>query len=143
MATGDRSRTAELFRALGAQILVHDPYLDEAPLLCDERIVHLEKGLKKSRMVSLHSSEEDQILGQSEINLLQDSSFLLNSARGGLVCEDAVCDALDSGKLAESGLMLSGKNPTPDAFVIIHKPCSLPILLPTRSNVEEIWRCKQ
>jgi D-3-phosphoglycerate dehydrogenase len=93
-------RSADLFRALGAQILVHDPYMDEDSLLFDERIVDLEEGLKKSRMVSLHSSGEDQILGQSEINLLQDSSFLLNSARGGLVSEDAVCDALDSGKLA-------------------------------------------
>lgn len=92
--------SADLFRALGAQILVHDPYLDEDSLLCDERIVDLEEGIKKSRIISLHSSGEDQILGQSEINLLQDGSFLLNSARGGLVSEDAVCDALDSGKLA-------------------------------------------
>jgi len=92
--------SADLFRALGAKILVYDPYLDEDSLLCGERIVDLEEGLKKSRMVSLHSAGEDQILGMSEINLLQDGSFLLNSARGGLVSEDAVCDALDSGKLA-------------------------------------------
>jgi D-3-phosphoglycerate dehydrogenase / 2-oxoglutarate reductase len=93
-------RSADLFRALGAEILVHDPYLDEDSLVCGERIVDLEEGLKESRVVTLHSAGEDQILGAAEINLLQDGSFLLNSARGGLVSEDAVCDALDSGKLA-------------------------------------------
>jgi len=103
--------SADLFRALGAKILVYDPYLDEDSLLCGERIVDLEEGLKKSRMVSLHSAGEDQILGMSEINLLQDGSFLLNSARGGLVSEDAVCDALDSGKLAGVWFDAFGEEP--------------------------------
>ena len=91
---------AEMFRVMGAKILVYDPFIEKDSLVSGEHMLDLEEGLKKSRMVSLHSAGEDQILGQSEINLLQDGSFLLNSSRGGLVCEDAVCDALDSGKLA-------------------------------------------
>ena len=94
-------------------------------------------------MVSLHSSGEDQILGQSEINLLQDSSFLLNSARGGLVCEDAVCDALDSGKLAGVWFDAFWEEPYTGRLCDYPQALLTPILLPTRSNVEEIWRCKQ
>jgi len=62
--------------------------------------VSLEEGLKAARIVTLHSAGEEQILGKEELNLLPNGSFLLNSARGGLVSEDALCDALDSGKLA-------------------------------------------
>jgi D-3-phosphoglycerate dehydrogenase len=93
-------RTADLFRALGAEILVHDPYLAEDSLTEGERAVSLEDGLRAARMVTLHSAGEDQILGAAELNLLPDGSFLLNSARAGLVSEDAVCEALDSRKLA-------------------------------------------
>jgi D-3-phosphoglycerate dehydrogenase len=93
-------RTADLFRALGAEVLVHDPYLAEGSLTEGERAVSLEDGLRAARMVTLHSAGEDQILGTAELNLLPDGSFLLNSARAGLVSEDAVCQALDSGKLA-------------------------------------------
>jgi D-3-phosphoglycerate dehydrogenase len=93
-------RAAELFRVMGSKILVHDPYLPVNALSPGDVTVGLEEGLKAARMVTLHSAGEEQILGKEELNLLPDGSFLLNSARGGLVSADALCDALDSGKLA-------------------------------------------
>ena len=93
-------RTAELFRALGARILVHDPYLPEGSLTAGEKAVGLEEGLREARMVTLHCAGEDEMLGAAELELMGEGSFLLNSARGGLVSEDAVCAALDSGRLA-------------------------------------------
>ena len=91
---------AEMFRVMGSKILVHDPYLPAKALSPGDVAVGLEEGLKAARMVTLHSAGEEQILGKEELNLLPNGSFLLNSARGGLVSEDALCDALDSGKLA-------------------------------------------
>lgn len=93
-------RAAEHFRALGARILVHDPFLSEGKLGRGELAVGLEEGLKQARIVTLHSAGEDELLGKEEIELLPEGSFLLNSARGALVSEEAVCEALDSGKLA-------------------------------------------
>lgn len=92
-------RTADLFRALGAEILVHDPYLPEGSFEHGERAVGLEEGLKEARMVTLHSAGEDEMLGAAELGLMPAGSFLLNSARGRLASEDAVCAALDSGQL--------------------------------------------
>lgn len=93
-------RTADLFRALGAEILVHDPYLQSDTLLEGEKLVGLEEGLSMARIVTLHSAGEDELLGSKELGLMSEGSFLLNSARGGLVNEPAVCSALDSGQLA-------------------------------------------
>lgn len=93
-------RTGELFHALGAQILVFDPYADPASFPdWIKSVASLKEGLEACRVVTLHCSGEDEVIGSKELAHLPDASFLLNSARGGLVNEQAVCDALDSGKL--------------------------------------------
>lgn len=93
-------RTAELFRALGAEILVHDPYLKADSLCKGEKLVSLEDGLKAARLVTLHCAGDQELLGGTEIGMMPHGSFLLNSARGELVSEKAICSALDSGQLA-------------------------------------------
>ncbi len=93
-------RTADLFRALGARILVTDPYLDSETLTQGETLLSLQEGLRQASIVTLHSAGEEQILGEAELELLPHGSYLLNSARAGLVSEAAVCSALESGRLA-------------------------------------------
>ena len=90
-------RTAELLRAFGAEILVHDPYLDAATLLHGERAVSLEEGLREAEVVSLHASGEDCVLGREQFAGMRKGTVLLNSARGGLVAEDALVVALENG----------------------------------------------
>ncbi len=92
-------RTAELLRAFGAEILVHDPYLDAATLRHGERVVSLEDGLREAEVVSLHASGEDCVLGREQFALMPKGAVLLNSARGGLVAEDALVAALEAGTL--------------------------------------------
>ena len=94
-------RTAELFRALGARILVFDPFISDGELEAgDEAVQSLEEGLAAARVVSLHAAGEDEIIGARELDAMPEGSYLLNSARGGLVNEEALCAALESGRLA-------------------------------------------
>ena len=94
-------RTAALFRMMGARISVFDPFLADSELEDgDERVPTLAAGLVKARVVSLHAAGEDELLGESQLASMPRESFLLNSARGGLVNEAAVCSALETGHLA-------------------------------------------
>jgi D-3-phosphoglycerate dehydrogenase len=68
------------------------------PLLNDNK--PLQEFLPYASIVSLHASGSNLIIGKDELSIMQDGAVLLNSARGGLVDEDAVYDALKTGKLS-------------------------------------------
>lgn len=90
-------RTAELLRAFGAEILVADPYTDPASLIHGEILLPLHEALGQAEVISLHASGEDCVLGRDQFALMRKGAVLLNSARGGLVAEDALIAALEDG----------------------------------------------
>ncbi|MEX2375894.1 MAG: phosphoglycerate dehydrogenase [Dehalococcoidia bacterium] len=90
---------ARRLMAFGADVLVFDPFLTKL----DEpgvRQVGLGEGLAAARVVSLHAAGTDRVIGPDELRAMAPGSFLLNSARGELVDEDALIDALERGHLA-------------------------------------------
>lgn len=91
-------QTGELMRALGAKTLAVDPMLTGT--VDDTPIVSLEEALTKSDVISLHVSGDEQIIGADELAVMKEGSFLLNPGRGGLIDQQALLAALDSGKLA-------------------------------------------
>lgn len=92
-------RTGRLLRAFGVELLVHDPGLTPEDLGEGEGLVTLEEGLAAADFVSLHASGEACILDAAAFARMRPGAILLNSARGGLVDEQALLDALDAGKL--------------------------------------------
>jgi D-3-phosphoglycerate dehydrogenase len=88
-------RIARAFETLLAPfkptVLIYDPFVRP-----DTELVDL---LACADVVSLHASGHDMILSASEIALLKPGAILLNSARGGLVDETAVAEALSEGRL--------------------------------------------
>lgn len=73
-----------------------------------------EELLKKSDIVSIHVPLTEQtrgIIGKREIALMKDGAFLVNTARGGIVDEEALYNALRNGKLAGAGLDVFEKEP--------------------------------
>ena len=92
-------RVADLVRTLGAEVLVTDPYLAECALQTGERRVALREGLREAEVVSLHASGTALLLGLEEFGVMRDGTILLNSARADLVDEDALIEALESGKI--------------------------------------------
>lgn len=90
-------RFADLLRALGAEIMVVDPYLNAAQLHHGERLVTLAEGLREADVVSLHASGRETLLGPEEFQAARAGLILLNSARAELVDEQALIAALDAG----------------------------------------------
>jgi D-3-phosphoglycerate dehydrogenase / 2-oxoglutarate reductase len=92
--------TAALLRPFGAEILVRDPYCDPETLTDGERAVTLEEGLGMADVITLHASGEDCLLGPDAFARMKEGVILLNSARGALVDEAALIQALDTGRVA-------------------------------------------
>ncbi len=93
-------RVAQMLQPFGARLLVADPFIDPSSLTGGEQLVGLEEGLAQAQVISLHLSGEEVLLGPEQFERMRDGVVLLNSARGGLVDENALLEALESGKVA-------------------------------------------
>jgi phosphoglycerate dehydrogenase-like enzyme len=84
--------------------LAFDPYMDEATAArLGVRMVSLDELLATADFVSLHcplTAETRGIIGARELTLMKPEAYLLNTARGGIVDEDALYDALKGGRIA-------------------------------------------
>jgi len=91
-------RVAGLLEPFGVELLAVDPFLPESSF-SNARPVNLDEGLAAADIVSLHTSGRETVLGPQEFAVMKADALLLNSARAELVDEDALIDALESGKL--------------------------------------------
>jgi D-3-phosphoglycerate dehydrogenase len=83
--------------------------------------VVLERLLEESDAVSLHLLLNDQTAGflsRERIRAMRPGAILINTARGGLVDEDAMIDALRSGRLAHAGLDVFTVEPLPPGHAL-------------------------
>lgn len=101
-------RLAELLQVFGTQVIIYDPYVTaEAAAQKGVQKVELEQLLAQSDVVSLHlpaTPETKHFINRETIAKMKDGAVLINTARGALVEEAALYDALVSGKLAGAGL---------------------------------------
>ena len=84
--------------------------------------------LKNGDFVSLHipaAADGKPVIGAAEIALMKPTAYLLNAARGGLVDEDALCDALDAGKLAGAALDVFASEPLKNERIMNNDKISL------------------
>jgi|SRR3989344_488274 len=98
-------RVGELLRAFGSTIFVHDRLSVDIPDYASR--CGLEKLLHESDIVTLHVPFEPgphHLIGREELSSMKPGAFLVNTARGGLVDEHALHDALTSGHLAGAAI---------------------------------------
>ncbi|MEE6270388.1 MULTISPECIES: 2-hydroxyacid dehydrogenase [Streptomyces] len=110
------SRVAKVLHAMGAHVLVHDPYVRPEALAGLAEQVPLDVLLTRSRIVSLHARvtpETTGMIGPAQLAAMPHGSVLINCARGALLDYDAVCDALESGQLAGAGFDVFPEEPVP------------------------------
>lgn len=110
------SRVARVLSAMGATILVHDPYVRPELLEGIAEQVSLDELLTRSTVISLHArvtEETKGMIGADQITKMPRGSVLVNCARGALLDYDALCDALESGQLAGAGLDVFDQEPVP------------------------------
>lgn len=91
-------RVAQLLYAFGSKVLAVDPFLSD--VVENVTVVGLKEALEKADIITLHVSGEECLLGKGEFNLMKEGVYILNAARGGLIDENALKNALDSNKVA-------------------------------------------
>jgi D-3-phosphoglycerate dehydrogenase / 2-oxoglutarate reductase len=97
---------ARMAGAFGMEILAHDPYLQKAgwPEGSVATASDLNEALTSADVISLHVPKPDKpVLGTAELAKLKRGAIIINTARGGLVDERALADALKSGQVGAIG----------------------------------------
>jgi D-3-phosphoglycerate dehydrogenase / 2-oxoglutarate reductase len=103
--------------AFGMPLLAYEPYPDAAFVArYNIKLVSWEQLLRESDFVSLHlplTAESKYLMNRRTLALMKPTAFLINTARGGLVCEADLLEALKAGKLAGAGLDVFEEEPPP------------------------------
>lgn len=86
--------------------------------------VGFDRVLTDSDFISVHVPGGD-LIGASELAKMKDGVVLLNAARGGVINEEALLDALESGKVAGAGLDVFVNEPTPAVKVLMNGKLSV------------------
>jgi D-3-phosphoglycerate dehydrogenase / 2-oxoglutarate reductase len=95
-------KVASLLKPFNVNLLIVDPIIKEK--IDGIENLPLDKALPEADIITIHSSGEQQILGDDEFKLIKKGTFLLNAARGELVNENSLIQAIDSGKIAGAWL---------------------------------------
>jgi D-3-phosphoglycerate dehydrogenase len=116
---------ARRYRAFGGPILVYDPYVDLRRSDCPGvRKVDLDVLLREADIISLHcelSAQTARLINSESLAKMKDGAVLVNTARGGLIDEDALLAALNSGGLAGAALdVFAAEPPAADHLLLSH-----------------------
>ena len=112
-------------RGLGLEVVVHDPYLDSLPPeSSDAQLVDWETLLRTSDYISLHvplTEGTRHIINSKSLSLMKPTAFLINTARGALIDEDALLEAVRSGQIAGAALDVLSAEPPPVDHPLLHE----------------------
>ncbi|MFC4908239.1 2-hydroxyacid dehydrogenase [Actinomadura gamaensis] len=117
------SRVARMLHALGARVLVHDPYATDLGGVAEP--VPLDELLARAQILSLHARvtpETTGMIGAAELAALPEGAVVVNCARGALLDYDALCDALDKGHLYAAACDVFPEEPVPAGSRLLTTP---------------------
>jgi len=102
--------------AFGAKLLAYDPYAPDGcwPDIPHERVSSLDTLLQRADVVTIHTPltpETKHLIGRRELARMKETAVLVNVSRGEIVDEEALYDALKSGRIYGAGLDVFKKEP--------------------------------
>jgi D-3-phosphoglycerate dehydrogenase len=113
-------------KAFGMEIIAFDPFVSPEETGDRVKLVGFQELLGRSDAVTVHvplTAETRNMIAAAEIAAMKDGALLVNCARGGVVSEAALKQALDSGKLAGVALDVYEKEPPGDNPLFGHPRC--------------------
>jgi D-3-phosphoglycerate dehydrogenase / 2-oxoglutarate reductase len=102
--------TAHRARALGMKVVAYDPYVTES----EEELVSLDELLHLSDFISFHlphTNETHHMIAAAQLERMKDGVYIIDCARGGIIDEEALYDAIVSGKVAGAALDVFEQEP--------------------------------
>ena len=128
--------TAKIAIGCGMKVIMHDPHITKANVelsFFDGQSITInidgvskEEVLRDSDFISLHvPAQEQYVIGKKEFELMKNGAGLINAARGGVIDEVALLDALNDGKISFAGLDVFENEPKPEIQVLMHPLVSL------------------
>ena len=127
---------AKIALGCGMKVIYSDSYVENASVTLDffdgQQITFsfktqsLDSLLQESDFISLHvPAQKEYVIGKDELSKMKDGAALINAARGGVIDEVALIDALEDNKLSFAALDVFENEPTPAIKVLINGKLSL------------------
>jgi D-3-phosphoglycerate dehydrogenase len=117
-------RVAARARGFEMQVVAFDPFLDEhAARRLEVELLSIEALLARADVVTLHTPLTEQtrnLLSRERIAGMKPGALLVNCGRGGVVDEEALLAALESGRLGGAGLDVFSEEPPKDLRLVRH-----------------------
>lgn len=126
---------AKIALGLGMKVVAHDPFLAKAdveleihgaaqPVRVTINSGSLEDLLRAADFITVHVPG-GELIGAKEFALMKKGAGIVNTARGGVINEDALLEALNNGTLSAAGLDVFTNEPTPRKDLLTHPRISL------------------
>lgn len=110
-------RLAKLLSGFECRIITYDPYAKEEVLKADGvEAASLEELFRSSDAISIHIPYTEQthhMVNRERLNLMKPTAVVVNTARGNIIDEDALYDALKEGKIGGAGIDVFATEPLP------------------------------
>jgi len=128
--------TAKIALGLGMKVVAFDPYIDQVnleveffdhqSLFFNINTVTKEEVLAQSDFVTLHVPAQDKyVISTPEFEMMKKGAVIVNAARGGVVDEMALIQALESGQIASAALDVYENEPQPEVQLLMNPNLSL------------------
>ncbi|MCB9426376.1 MAG: D-2-hydroxyacid dehydrogenase [Flavobacteriales bacterium] len=127
---------AKMALGLGMRVIATDKFIKEVSVKLDFyggksldfdlELVPFDQVITESDFITLHVPAQDgYVIGKKELDAMKNTAGLVNAARGGVVDEVALIDALNNGDIAFAGLDVFENEPTPATQVLMNPKVSL------------------
>jgi D-3-phosphoglycerate dehydrogenase len=127
---------AKIALGIGMKVIASDKFVGNATIKVefyngqfinvDIKTESMKEVLKQSDFITLHvPAQKDYVIGKKQLDMMKDGAGIINAARGGVIDEVALIEALESGKIAFAGLDTFEEEPTPAIQVLMNTKISL------------------
>jgi len=121
------TRSARRFAAMETNVLVYDPYMYSETIRGSgyEPVLDLDEGVARADFITIHCPKTPETVGMfnaARIARMKRTAFLVNTARGGIIDEPALYDALKAGRIAGAALDVFVEEPTPQNNPLLTLP---------------------
>jgi len=113
-------------KGLGMKVIVHDPYLTaEAAARLEVERVEFDEMMSRADIVTVHvpkTKETTALLDREAFAKAKPGLLVINAARGGIVCEESLLEALNSGQVGGAALDVFVEEPPPADHPLVNHP---------------------